>query len=122
MDIPSTTPDFSPDKYAAMNVYDLYQVMTTTIAVMQFYNLSCCAQKSGDTAVFEWAEAREEAVSAELSAMAKNLAARLGLGADDEDVRDMAFARIDGYVPSGMWSDGRLLRMKSAAELCKAGA
>lgn len=103
--------------YAAMGVWDVYQVLTTLVGVKQFYNLTCCAQPSGETAVFEWAEARESEVDAQIEALAANLAGRMGLSRDDEDVRDMAFARIDGFVTSGLWHDGRALRMKSAAAL-----
>lgn len=122
MDTAKFKPKLSANQYAAMSVYDLYQVMTTLVGVKQFFSLTCSSQSSGETPVFEWAEEREEAIDSEIAAMAENLAARLGLSVDDEDVRDMAFARIDGYVPSGMWSDGSLLRMKSSADLAKAGA
>lgn len=103
--------------YGAMSVWDIYNVLTTLVGVKQFYNLSCCAQPSGETAVFEWAEAREQEVDRHIDALAAHLASRLGLSRDDEDVRDMAFCRIDGYVASGFWTDGRLLRMRSAREL-----
>jgi hypothetical protein len=102
-----------------MSVWDLYCVMTTTVSLKNTLDLVCRAESAGDTAVFEWAEEREAALDDELQVMAANLAARLDLSVDDEDTRDMAFARIDGYVPSGMWSDGRLLRMQSARDLRK---
>lgn len=106
--------------YDAMSVYDIYQVLTTLVGVRQFYNLTCCAQPTGETAVFEWAEACEAEVEAEMDRLSTNLAARLGLAIDDEDVRDMAFARIDGFVTAGIWHDGRALRMRTAADLAGA--
>lgn len=117
MDADNFSPKFSPDQYAGMSVWDLYRVLNTMVSLKNTLDLVCCAEPSGDTSVFAWAEARETAIDAELQAIASNLAGRLGLSVDDEDVRDMAFARIDGYVPTGMWMDGRLLRMKSAAEI-----
>jgi len=122
MDTAKFTPKLSPDQYAAMSVWDLYNVMTTMVSLRNTLDLVCRAEASGETAVFEWAEEREKALDDELQAMASNLAARLNLDRDDEDVRDMAFARIDGYVLSGVWQEGRMLRMRTAADLKKAGA
>ncbi|NGP18889.1 hypothetical protein [Devosia aurantiaca] len=107
--------------YSAMSVWDIYMALTTLVGVKQFFNLSCCAQASGETAAFEWAEAREAEVDAHITAMASNLAGRLGLSRDEEDVRDMAFARIDGFVHSGVvLPDGRIARMRTAAQLAVA--
>lgn len=122
MDTRNSIPKRSPDQYAAMSVWDLYCVMTTMAAIKNTFDLMCRAERTGETAVFAWAEEHESAVDEELEAIAQSLAGRVGLSRDDEDVRDMAFARVDGYVPSGMWHDGRLLRMKSAAELKKAAS
>lgn len=122
MDTANPTPKFSPEKYSAMSVWDLYSVMTTMMSLRNTLDLVCRAEQTGETAVFEWAEERQDDLDAELGAIATNLAGRLNLDRDDMDVRDMAFARVDGCVPSGMWHDGRLLRMRSAADLKKAGA
>ncbi|MBO9589090.1 hypothetical protein [Devosia sp.] len=105
--------------YSAMSVYDIYLALTTLVGIKQFYNLTCMGQADGFTAVFEWAEAREEEVDAEMLAMSKNLTSRMGLSRDDEDLRDLAFARIDGYVPSGIWLDGRIERMRSVADITR---
>ena len=122
MDTANPTPKYSPEKYSAMSVWDIYQMMTTLVGVRHFYTLSACADKTEDLAVLEWAEFHEAATDEELLAMSTNLAGRLNLSVDDQDVRDMAFARVDGFVPSGMWHDGRLLRMKAAADFRKVGA
>jgi hypothetical protein len=122
MNIANSIPKFSPAKYSAMSVWDLYTVMTTLVSIKHTFDLTCRAQESGETAVFEWAEDHEELIDAELAAMASNLAGRLGLDREDEDTRDMAFARVDGYVPAFIWADGRGLRMRTARDLQKAGA
>lgn len=122
MDTTNPTPKYSPEKYSAMSVWDIYSVMTTMVSLRNTLDLVCRAEPTGETAVFEWAEERQDDMDAELGAMASNLAGRLNLSRDDMDVRDMAFARVDGYVPSGIWHDGRVHRMRSAADLRKAGA
>lgn len=122
MDTGNPTPKFSPEKYAAMSVWDIYSVLTTMASLRNTLDLVCRAEPIGETAVFEWAVERQDDIDAEIGAMASNLAGRLNLSRDDMDVRDMAFAHVDGYVPSGMWHDGRLLRMRSAADLQKVGA
>lgn len=122
MDVASNTPNFSADKYSAMTVWELYSVMSTMVSIMNTFDLTCRSASDGESAVFGWAEEHEKRLDKELQAMSGNLAARLGLSRDDEDVRDMAFARVDGLVPSFIWADGRANRMRTATELRKAGA
>ena len=93
------SPNFQTDKYSAMSVWDLYNVMTTTVAAKQIFNLTCMAA-AADTPTFDWAENIEKLFDVELLAMSSSLASRLNLEADDEDVREMAFKRVDGFVPA----------------------
>jgi hypothetical protein len=105
-----------------MSVWDIYTLLTTLVSMKHTMDLLCQAQPDGETPIFAWAEDREASLDAELFAIASNLAARLNLSRDDEDTRDMAFARIDGYVPAFIWADGRAHRMSTARELKRACA
>lgn len=116
------TQKFPVSKYDAMSVWDLYRVLNSLVSVKNTFDLMCCAETDPESPVFDWAEEREAGVGDEIHAISINLMNRLDLSRDELDMRDMAFARIDGFVPAAMWEDGRMLRMRSALQLKKAGA
>lgn len=88
----------TPSRYDAMSVWNLYTIMTTMVAVKQLFNLTCCAAPTGDDPVFEWADEQEGKLDEELQAMANNLMARKNLTLDEQDYREMAMKRVDGFV------------------------